>query len=1124
MRDFTSVAEVLISRKGLMHVAIILVSLLMIPGLIAGLTPIDVEDYDMESPELTADDVLNEEFASTEITFGLIVVVRDPAAAESGPAAPHSDDSGDALRAELPQPDEIMEYQGDGAGLEGEGIPVGGVLNLSVLREIDAKVEALQAHPIATFFVPMVSEVTGGGSDGVLALPDHFRTFMSNESMLTRPAFDLLGNPLPAKTQWQDCGVLECLGFDDRNLTQSHIDLAAHRILNSTDGVFLRWLSNDRAFLPDPMSPVIGPVGGLIGADGTFAGGTWTNGRWSSSSTWILVQADRAGMEAAGFTFSWADARKESDGWTYHGSSLLTTPPTNTAEFCLAEIEAGRAPCSAEWAILSMEESARIQDELTVTLAIGEGVNIEVNRELQQSMILLAGMVLVVLVLLWASLRRVSDVVIVATTLGISILWMQGLIGWFILLGDEIGIVLISRSQFSTLLPILILALGIDDSLHTLHRYKEERRGGATPTAGATEALSKVGRAVMLTSVTTMAAFAANLTSDIPALRSFGLEAALGVGSAFILTGLWAPLIRLDIDNWLEREGRLEDERKGQLHLVPEFWLARISSGSGYLAPLILVLMLVITAFAIPVMLTLEGDFKVEDFLDEESDFAAGVKMVNTRFSDEGEPAAIVIEGDMLDPRVFQAIGEVRDNMNQISERDPDRFTRTPTGKAELHGVDELVTFALLSFVNDSAPFRAAGWNPTAESNGVDCPSTVYGLPNITQRGCLQFLYGYLFVHGVPQGGLIPEIPASIPRLYILPDCEIDPLATHLCADGTTPRYERMTLRFGLRQPEQFPIVEMALEELTRDMSPLQNLSAGRLSVRGSIDSTFDDAAGTDNAVSWAIPTGEPVIRYVAASSMQKELQGTLSLGVFFCLVTLWWGFRPEGRRPVIARCENTKDAAALVGVALVSASVLGSVMALIYGSTYGMLVGFSTFCFALLWGRGALRTALITTAPILIVVIWLYGIIAAAGYSLNMVTVAIAAMSLGVGIDYVIHVVVRFKEERARGHGAHASLAVLGGASGLALVGSAVSDVMGFALISLSPMGFFSAFGLFCAVMIGLSLVASLVFASAMLGGLRWREIYEDSRAAGGFMARQRSLESELGITVASAPISESE
>ena len=72
--------------------------------------------------------------------------------------------------------------------------------------------------------------------------------------------------------------------------------------------------------------------------------------------------------------------------------------------------------------------------------------------------------------------------------------------------------------------------------------------------------------------------------------------------------------------------------------------------------------------------------------------------------------------------------------------------------------------------------------------------------------------------------------------------------------------------------------------------------------------------------------------------------------------------------------------------------------------------------CFEFLLGREGLGFGGHHHVPDLIVVIWLYGMIAAAGYGLNMVTVAIAAMSLGVGIDYVIHVVERYREEREKG------------------------------------------------------------------------------------------------------------
>jgi predicted RND superfamily exporter protein len=62
-------------------------------------------------------------------------------------------------------------------------------------------------------------------------------------------------------------------------------------------------------------------------------------------------------------------------------------------------------------------------------------------------------------------------------------------------------------------------------------------------------------------------------------------------------------------------------------------------------------------------------------------------------------------------------------------------------------------------------------------------------------------------------------------------------------------------------------------------------------------------------------------------------------------------------------------------------------------------------------------------------------------------------------------------------------ALSVVGGASGIALFGSAVSDFVGFMVINQSKMGFFSTFGLFCAIMIGLSLLASMVIAPAILG-----------------------------------------
>ena len=195
---------------------------------------------------------------------------------------------------------------------------------------------------------------------------------------------------------------------------------------------------------------------------------------------------------------------------------------------------------------------------------------------------------LVIVGLLYISLRRWTDVAIVLVALGAALLWMQGMIGHVANLSGWLGFTIIARSQFSNLLPILVLALGIDDSLHALHRYKEERKNGATTTAATEVTLTRVGRAIMLTSLTTMSAFAANLFSDVAALRSFGVEAALGILAAFLLTGLWVPLIRLSVDEWMDKRNKNISEKQ-MTHLVSEDLLRKITTTCGKAKPALIV-------------------------------------------------------------------------------------------------------------------------------------------------------------------------------------------------------------------------------------------------------------------------------------------------------------------------------------------------------------------------------------------------------------------------------------------------------------------------------------------------------------------------------------------------------
>jgi len=454
----------------------------------------------------------------------------------------------------------------------------------------------------------------------------------------------------------------------------------------------------------------------------------------------------------------------------------------------------------------------------------------------------------------------------------------------------------------------------------------------------------------------------------------------------------------------------------------------------------------------------------------------------------DGEPGYILVEGDIANPKVIQAIGETRENMNSHDrESDPDQISRTPSGEVELIALDEILTFAQAAMYENITPFEEAGWDSGKDDGGLNCDTMTLlypgvglrKIPVLEDRDCLVFLYGFILTRGVPASGGYPALPPSITSEYIQSSTTIDFERPWLDNSGNTPKYTRMTMRFGLSNAEQFAKIGPALDQLVDDMQPFQNLSSTNIMNRGDINSAF---VSEEYPVTWAIPTGDPVTRFVAADSMQNEMQSTLFIGLVFCTFTLWWGFRDE---------ETLKDRLSMISNKRMIYSIqtilamlfTGGIMTYLVGFEAGIIFASLTLILSILWGISGFGIAVITTTPIFIVIIWLYGLIEIAGYGLNMVTVAIAAMSLGVGIDYVIHVVERFREEQENGHDTITSIGIVGGASGLALFGSALSDIGGFLVITQSSMGFFSTFGLFCAIMIGLSLVASMILAPSLIG-----------------------------------------
>jgi predicted RND superfamily exporter protein len=79
----------------------------------------------------------------------------------------------------------------------------------------------------------------------------------------------------------------------------------------------------------------------------------------------------------------------------------------------------------------------------------------------------------------------------------------------------------------------LIIGIGIDDGIHIVHRYREEGDVGG--------AVKYTGRAVIMTSLTTMVGFGSLSTSHFPALSSLGKLSIMGIGSCLLTSLLLLP-------------------------------------------------------------------------------------------------------------------------------------------------------------------------------------------------------------------------------------------------------------------------------------------------------------------------------------------------------------------------------------------------------------------------------------------------------------------------------------------------------------------------------------------------------------------------------------------------------
>ena len=664
------------------------------------------------------------------------------------------------------------------------------------------------------------------------------------------------------------------------------------------------------------------------------------------------------------------------------------------------------------------------------------GVAIDVNLESadqgQIAGIFIMLTVIAAVLVMWISLRSYWAMALTGAGLGVLIVWLKGI---SVLIGLKGGLVI------DLIVPIAMISLGVDFAVHAIRRYQEESRAGLEPGRALAVGLSGVMGALLLAMFSDSLAFLSNASSNIEAVIHFGIAAAIATASSFIILGIVVPLSLMRID------------RMHNISSSPSVGVQFLRLGSGISSAVLFgsaVILLIAVSKVLGIALLAATSLL---FL------VVPAAFIYRKY--RGDPGRAQIENVQVTSghRWLSATPVVEGLVTRLVKLTPVVLIAAAllTGLAIWLALKLEPTFDVEDFFDHSSDFVVSlDKLDTHVGTKAGEPGKVYIRGDLTAPSALSDIDK--FIADLPE---IPEVArfgdnevmTGDHAISLIKDVTSNEFARSMVArnsgvsitdsngDGIPDTKEQVkaiydfiteqgvplnaeTLRFNPSQVKQvlYHDPEGIEENVTiLDVPIVGSREQANVASAGEALSTRLKALEDNSAISLAGITGSPFTRYAQLRAATSTLQTSIPIAAAGAFLLLLIAMR-------------------------------------------------------------SVRYAFVTIIPIGLVVTWLYGLMYVAGFALNFVTATIGAVSVGVGIDYSIHMTERFREELHYTKDRVKALRKAARSTGVALVASAASSIVGFAILGFAPMPMFASYGQLTAIMIFLALTASLVVLPPLL------------------------------------------
>jgi predicted RND superfamily exporter protein len=642
--------------------------------------------------------------------------------------------------------------------------------------------------------------------------------------------------------------------------------------------------------------------------------------------------------------------------------------------------------------------------------------------------------------------RTVADIAITLGAIIIAITWTNG-IG--VLLGPDYLDVIGYFNPITQIIPILLIGLGVDYAIHLNSRYREEVSAGEGVADGIHTALTTVGIALVLATVTTFVGFMTNLTNPLPALRDFGILASVGIVAAFLVLMTFVLASRFLLDRRAERRERLSRE---SLATTQSKALPALMSRTAVLAEQVpfvtLGVTLVLAGLGAYGLTQLSTEFSFTDFIGEDEPILETYETLQADFGGGfGETTTVVFDGDVATPEAHNAMVDALENLGDVDD------VRSAGGTA-LVSMPPTILGELLAPAPTGGPPPGAG--DGAQAQGGQAPDTAQGqqAPDAAQSQGDQAAQGQQAGQPTEAAEAQQEQQAQAP-----PDAEQVP------EDAQAAQQGGQAPQAPAAPPELLQAVAAA--GLGEDLRVADDADVAAL-YQALLDAAPDRAssvlAETDDGFA-----GQAQIQTSAGETGAGDLADGLD----------------EAFAPVAdAGVDFTATSDAIISDVVVTEVQNAQVQSLVITVLAAMLLLIIVF-----WVR--MRRpflGVLTVLPVGLVLLWTFGIMAALGIAFSPVTATISALAIGIGVPFTIHVAIRFQEDRRRFDNPEDAIRSTTRFTGGALAGSAFTTMAGFLVLRFSSLPPFQQLGTVVAIAVGCSLVAAvLVLPSLLVLWDRW-------------------------------------